>query len=100
MLGFMLLWWLLFQGFLSSLLGLGLFFFVFSLAYQLFEDPLFLSFIEDSLRGGGERMDLNQLFTGLVYVAVVYCLRSLGYGQAWLWADSIQGIELFKSRKS
>ena len=64
------------SGILVFSVGLGLFFFVFSLAYQVFEDPLFLSFIEDSLRGGEENMDLNQLFTGLVYVAVVYCLRS------------------------
>jgi len=89
---------LLFQGFLSSLLGLGLFFFVFSLAYQVFEDPLFLSFIEDSLRGGGERMDLNQLFTGLVYVAVVYCLRSWVMGSV-AGRIASKGIELFKSRK-
>ncbi len=89
---------LLFQGFLSSLLGLGLLFFVFSLAYQVFEDPLFLSFIEDSLRGGGESMDLNQLFTGLVYVAVVFAALWVMGSVAGRIAS--KGIELFKSRKS
>ena len=86
------------SGILIFSVGLGLLFFVFSLAYQVFEDPLFLSFIEDSLRGGGERMDLNQLFTGLVYVAVVYCLRSWVMGSV-AGRIASKGIELFKSRK-
>ena len=85
------------SGILIFSVGLGLLFFVFSLAYQVFEDPLLLSFIETSSTGGGEGIDLNRLFTGLVYVAVVFAALWVMGSVAGRIAS--KGIELFNSRK-
>jgi len=77
--------------------GLGLLFFVFYLAYQLFQDPTMLTFVKTS-PAGGEGEIFNRLFTNIILVAISLVALAIMGGAAGKIAS--KGIELFKSRKS
>ncbi len=76
--------------------GLGLLFFVFHIAYQLFQDPTMLTFVETSPAGGEAEM-FNQLFTNVILVAISLAALAIMGGVGGKVAS--KGIELFKSRK-
>lgn len=80
--------------------GLGLLFFVFYLAYHLFQDPTLFAFTETSQAGEGEMMalDFNRFFTNILYVIISFAALAIMGSAAGRIAS--KGIELFKSRKS